>query len=119
MDQATYYSSWYYAAIHVAVSVPSLQSREALTQYFGLSGGLVREALSFLTSVGLLEKKGERYTQGVTRLFLGKDSPMIKKHHTNWRMRSIHTLDMAIEKICIFRLWSVCLKTIFLKLKKN
>lgn len=98
VNQAIYYSSWYYAAIHVAVSVPSLQSREALTQYFGLSGGVVNEALSFLTSVGLLEKKGDRYTQGVTRLFLGKDSPMIKKHHTNWRMRSIHALDMAIEK---------------------
>ena len=36
VDQATYYSAWYYAAIHVAVSVPELRTRESLMQYFGL-----------------------------------------------------------------------------------
>jgi uncharacterized protein (TIGR02147 family) len=98
VDQATYYSSWYFAAIHVAISIPSLQTREALMKYLGLSGETVNEALSFLTSVGLLDKKGDHYTQGVARLFLGKDSPMIKKHHTNWRMRAIHSLDVSLDK---------------------
>ncbi|MEQ1665875.1 MAG: TIGR02147 family protein, partial [Bdellovibrionales bacterium] len=64
VDQATYYSSWYYAAIHVAVSVPSLRSREALMLYFNLSSETLTSALNFLVSVGLLEKKGDQYTQG-------------------------------------------------------
>lgn len=98
VDQATYYSSWYFAAIHVAVSVPGLSTRETLMHHFGLSTQTVGEALQFLTSVGLLEKTGDQYTQGVTRLFLGKDSPMIKKHHTNWRIRAIHALDQGIDK---------------------
>ena len=98
VDQATYYSSWYYAAIHVAASVPNLNTRDALMHHLQLTSETINEALQFLISVGLLEKKGDHYTQGVTRLFLGKDSPMIKKHHTNWRMQSIQALDQGIDK---------------------
>lgn len=98
VDQATYYSSWYYAAIHVAVSVPTLRTRDAIIAYFGLTIETANEALTFLTSVGLLEKHGDQYIQGVARLFLGKDSPMIKKHHTNWRLQAMHALDLGIDK---------------------
>lgn len=98
IDQATYYSSWYYAAIHVAISIPGLRNRASLKNYLCLSEETISEALTFLTSVGLIEKKGDQYTQGITRLFLGKDSPMIKKHHTNWRTRAIHSLDVALDK---------------------
>jgi hypothetical protein len=98
VDQATYYSSWYYAAIHVAISVPTLRTRESLKNYFSLSDETVLQALEFLTSVGLVEKKGDHYVQGVTRLFLGKDSPMIKRHHSNWRTRAMHSLDLALDK---------------------
>lgn len=98
VDQATYYSSWYYAAVHVAFSIPELRTRENLKDFLGLSDQTLNEAITFLTSVGLVEKKGDHYVQGVTRLFLGKDSPMIKKHHTNWRMRAIHALDGDIDQ---------------------
>lgn len=97
-DQATYYSSWYFAAIHVAVSVPELRTKEALSKYFQLDMPVINEAVDFLISVGLLKKIGDEYSQGVTRLFLGKDSPMIRKHHTNWRIRSISSLDRGLDK---------------------
>ena len=30
-DQATYYSLWYYAAVHVMTGIPSLQTKAAIT----------------------------------------------------------------------------------------
>lgn len=98
VDQSTYYSAWYYAAIHVAISISSLRTREALASYFNLSPETTSEVLNFLVSVGLLEKKGAEYFQGVSRLFLDKQSPMIRKHHNNWRIRAIHSLDKGIQK---------------------
>ncbi len=96
--QVTYYSSWYYAAIHVAASVPALNSSSALSSYFQLPHNVVAEALQFLLSIGMLEKNGDRYSQGVSKLFLGKDSPMLRRHHANWRMRAVHDLDCGLDK---------------------
>ncbi|MGK5081863.1 DUF4423 domain-containing protein [Bdellovibrionota bacterium FG-1] len=92
-DQGVYYSAWYYPAIHVVLSMKQLQTKKALAQYFGLSIKTVSDVLLFLTSVGLaLEKQGQ-YEVGSVSIHLGKDSPMISKHHTNWRVRAITSLE--------------------------
>ena len=103
VDQATYYSSWYYAAIHVAVSIPNLRSLEALSEYFSLDTKTTIKALNFLCSVGLLQKKGNEYNQGVTRLFLGKDSPMIKNITAIGACRPSNNSKKSWMKIYIFR----------------
>lgn len=92
-DQATYYSSWYYAAIHVALLIPNLQTRESLGKYFGLSSDVVIEVLGFLVSSGLAIEENGRFRIGSVSIHLSKDSPNIFRHHTNWRVKSIQTLD--------------------------
>ena len=91
--QSIYYSAWYYAAIHVAVSIPKLRKEEAIAEHFSLSLQRVREVLQWLASVGLVVKKSDGYRQGVTRLFLGNDSPWIHRHHANWRSQSMMSMD--------------------------
>lgn len=94
-DQAIYYSAWYYAALHIAVAVPALQTREALTRAFNLPVSRVSQVLDFLISRGLVEEKKGRYQAGDTRIHLESDSPMITKHHMNWRMQAIQSLEHA------------------------
>jgi uncharacterized protein (TIGR02147 family) len=91
--QATYYSSWYYAAIHIALTIPALRTKEALSRAFDLKISTVLEVLDFLTGVGLAQKQGLEYFPGVANVYLGNDSPLIVQHHTNWRMRAIAALD--------------------------
>jgi len=43
--------------------------------------------------LGLVSEQKGKLTTGVNRLFVGSDSLMISRHHTNWRMRSIESLD--------------------------
>lgn len=92
-DQVHYYSQWYFAAIHIALTIQELQTREALARYFRLPLARVTEVLDFLMTRGLAQMEGARYQIGVTRIHLGADSPLISKSHINWRLRAIQSLE--------------------------
>ena len=92
-DQATFYSSWQYGAIHVLVSVPGCHTEQGISRYLGIPISRVTEILHFLVSVGLVVRKGQGYEIGTSHIHLENDSPMISKHHTNWRMRTVQALD--------------------------
>jgi uncharacterized protein (TIGR02147 family) len=92
-DQATYYSAWHYAAIHMAVHISELRSVRAIAAYFGLSLDKTQRAVDFLISAGIVREGGGALLPGESRIHLTDDSPMIAKHHTNWRMQAIQSLD--------------------------
>lgn len=97
-DQAVYYSAWYYGAVRVAVSIPKYRTRDALAKRLKLSPAKVDRILAFLVSTGLVAKKGEEYSLTTQQMHLGNDAGMIAKHHANWRMRAIHSVDDAKAK---------------------
>jgi uncharacterized protein (TIGR02147 family) len=92
-DQATYYGSWHFAAIHMALTVLQLNTRGALASYFELTEKKVGEILEFLISVGLAVEEKGTFKVGPSELHLEGDSPSILKHHTNWRTKAITALD--------------------------
>jgi uncharacterized protein (TIGR02147 family) len=92
-DQVTYFSSWHYGAVHVLVSVPGCHTASGISEYLGLPLEKVREILGFLESLALVKSEGKRYGIGPTSIHLEKDSSMIAKHHTNWRLKAIQSLD--------------------------
>lgn len=94
--QARFYSSWIYAAVHVALTIRKLQRKEDLAAFFQLEGALVSEVLDFLVSIGLVHQMGGRFVATETRMHLASDSPMISKHHINWRLQSIQSLEKVV-----------------------
>lgn len=91
--QATYYSSAHYAAIHACISVPGLQTVEALEAFLKLPRERLLMVLGFLRESGLaIEEKG-RWRVGLDRLHLGRDESLIRQHHTHWRMEALKSLD--------------------------
>ena len=92
-DQMLYYSSWHYTAIHMCLMIPHLRTRKAIREYLGLSPEVVARVLTFFTSRGFAEQKGSEFLAGSTRIHLPSDSPLISKHHANWRMQAISSLD--------------------------
>ncbi len=93
--QARYYSSWYYLAIHMAISIPELQNKESLSSYFGLPIEVVSETLNFLLNHGLAEFEQGRYKIGASHIHLGGDADNINKHHTNWRVQVMSSLPVT------------------------
>jgi uncharacterized protein (TIGR02147 family) len=96
-EQARYYSSWYYAAIHICVSVANFNTKESISMALSLTPVTVNEVLEFLTEIGILSRNGTDYRQGETNLFLTPDSPFIGKHHLNWLAQAIVSLDERKE----------------------
>ncbi len=93
IHQSTYYSSWIYAALHIAVTIPELRTREALSQYFKLPIKRITEALDFLVLIELVEHTSQGYQATNSQIRLGNDSKNIIKHHTNWRLQAAESLD--------------------------
>jgi uncharacterized protein (TIGR02147 family) len=98
-DQTTYYGEWAYAAIHIAVTVGQLQTAEALAEFFNLPKLKIQKVLKFLTTTGLVtEIPGGKYQIGTARLHLGNDSPLLAKHHTNWRLQAMNSFERESER---------------------
>lgn len=69
------------------------------SRHLGLSAKKVKEVLDFLVSLGLARQSAlGRFEIGPTRLHLERDSPLISKHHTNWRMHAIRSLERAFDE---------------------
>lgn len=93
-DHMRYYSFWYYAAIRMCVSVPGLQTIEALRKKLNLPAAKVTSALDFLTSRGLVEKKGDRFVHSQRQqIMLAADHPMVVRNHGNWRLQALKSLE--------------------------
>jgi uncharacterized protein (TIGR02147 family) len=91
--QDTYYSSYHYAAVHTCISVPQLQTLEALEAFLNLPRERLLDVLSFLKDTGLATEKQGRYQVGLNRLHLGRDAGLIRQHHSNWRIEALKSLD--------------------------
>lgn len=94
--QAQFYSQWYYVAVHVLLTIEKFQTKDSMAGYLGLSLKKISEILDFLISISMVEKKGNLYKVGSSRVHLNANSPMISKHHTNWRIQAIKSLEYEV-----------------------
>jgi len=92
-DQLTYYSSWHFTAIHMCLMVPHLQDKSAIAAALKLPQSRVSSVLNFLLKTGLAKLSGNRYVCGPTRIHLPADSPLVTKHHSNWRLQALQSMD--------------------------
>jgi uncharacterized protein (TIGR02147 family) len=92
-NQSVYYSSWIYAAIHIALTIPKLRTREAIGTFLKLPLKKVSSALDFLCSVGLARAQGSSYSVGETQVRLSSGSYNLIRHHSNWRTQALEALD--------------------------
>ncbi len=91
-DQMTYYSSWHYAAIHMAVMNPSLATVESLQKHFQLPSNKIMNVLEFLLQRGFLIKEKEKLKVSKPVLHLEMDSPLLNQHHSHWRLKALESL---------------------------
>lgn len=96
-DQATYYSEWHYAAIHTLVSIPEFSGVQKIAERLSLEPSLVADAVDFLLRTGLMEKTKAGLKIGKAHIHLGADSPLIAKHHLNWRLQAMQRLGARSE----------------------
>src|SRR5262249_1632663 len=91
--KTVFYSSWHYLAIHIALTVPDLQTKEALVEYFRLPMKKVVSVIDFLLEAGLARQQGDHFSCEPGLLRIGSDSPHLGKHHSHWRTQALEALD--------------------------
>lgn len=91
-DQMTYYGSWHYAAIHIALLNPALRTIENLQKYFQLPTTKVMSVLDFLLERGLIKKEKGLFKVAQPVLHLELHSPLMTQHHTNWRLKALESI---------------------------
>jgi len=97
--QATYYSSWHYLAIHILSALPSFNTIDAMSQKLKLERKITEEALRFLTKHGFVNSPNQgKYSIGIPRLHLSRNQFMLPKHHLNWRLKAMQSLDIETKK---------------------
>jgi uncharacterized protein (TIGR02147 family) len=93
MDQSAseriYYSSWYWSAIHILVSIPQFRTSSAIAARLGLPPSLVNEVLSTLGSFGFVQRRGDAWTFSSNQLHIGREAVMSPINHLNWRLKAV------------------------------
>ncbi len=96
-DKATFYSQWYYSAVRLGVSIPSLNSVSALAEHLNLDRALVAKVVDFLLTNKLIVEKNGKLDMGPQVTHVGHDSPFVFRHHTNWRLKSLQVMEKTTD----------------------
>jgi uncharacterized protein (TIGR02147 family) len=91
--KSQFYSNWYYSGIRLATALDDCHSVDGLAQSLGLSRTRVREVIDFLLKFGLVVEKNGDFVTGPKRTHLSAGSPLISRHHTNWRLKGITRME--------------------------
>jgi uncharacterized protein (TIGR02147 family) len=93
--QLEYYGHWKTAAIHVLLTIPQFRNRNAIAAKLHLPVADVNGAIDFLKSKGMVQEIRGELRVGTVGLHLGADSPVIRQHHSNWRIKAMDSINRA------------------------
>jgi uncharacterized protein (TIGR02147 family) len=116
-QKATFYSSWLYVAIYVATAIHDGQSLEEIALRFNLSREKSESYLSFLVQTGICEVNNGIYRMGSAVIYLPNESPLVVRHHSNWRIKAMNRMDQREEIELFFTSPMSMSKNDFLKIR--
>ena len=91
-DKAIFYSDWKFSAIRLACGLNKV-SKKILLKKFNLDEETLDEYIEFLASRGLIEFERGFFSMGPSSTHISKESPFVKQHHRNWRLKAIESID--------------------------
>jgi uncharacterized protein (TIGR02147 family) len=120
---ATFYSSWQYSAVATALTIPRLQTKEALSEHFKLPLKRIAEILAFLEKAGIIRFEKGKFKEFREQHIVGNPA-MIARDHSNWRLYAIRSYEdhhaddvhyssvVTLSEEDVFRIKKMILKTI-------
>ena len=91
-NQSIYYSSWHYLAVHVLSSLPEHNDAKSISNALKIPEDVVGRVLLFLINSKIITDVKGKLKPGLTQVHLNRESPLIRQHHTNWRIAAIQSL---------------------------
>lgn len=91
--KATFYSAWYFSAARLASGIENNFNAEDVARSIGIDRAKASQAVDFLLQHGLCALKNGKLIQGPQFTHLSAESPLVVKHHTNWRLKSLQSME--------------------------
>lgn len=91
--KAVFYSQWYYSGIRLATGLEKIKSIQELSERLGLEISQVNKVMEFLVEQGLVVKEGSDLKPGPQRTHLEARSPLVGRHHSNWRIQAMRAME--------------------------
>lgn len=91
--KAIFYSAWYYSGARLASGLEKNFSIDDIAKSINVDRAKVSQAIEFLLQEKLCVMADGKITEGPQFTYLKGDSPFIVKHHTNWRLKAINTME--------------------------
>lgn len=92
-DRAVFYSSWIYSAMRLYSDCSKGKTVDQLSEKFQLSKDKTEEVMEFLVQTGLCKFDNNKFSLGDQHLHVPANSPFVIRHHTNWRLRALNSLE--------------------------
>lgn len=96
--KAIYYSEWYYSAIRLLVCNPEVNTAADIAKTLPLPLQRIRDTLQFLEEYQLITKTKNGYNWLGTSTHIPASSPLVSRHHQNWRMKATNNLFRDINQ---------------------
>lgn len=93
-----FYSTWLYSGVRMLTDTGKYNDAEELAKYLSLPRNHVQKILDFLMAHNLvLEEKG-KLKMGPARTHVGSSSPLVTRHHQNWRIPALSKIQQNKEE---------------------
>ena len=91
--KAIYYSSWIYTGVRNLSAITDFQNIDQISTQLQVSRETLMRVIHFLLENDLIKKEGERIQPKSKITHLPAKSPLVTKHHQNWRLRGFQKMD--------------------------
>ncbi len=94
LEKGIYYSSWIYGAVRNLSAIEEFGSTQLIADRLQIPVVLVSKVVEFLLENNLCIQHNGRLSPGVQNTYLRPESPMVNKHHQNWRVRGFDRMEL-------------------------
>lgn len=93
--KSIFYSTWLYSGVRMLSDLPEMNDAQAIADRLHLPRPQVQKVLEFLIREGLVIQKDNKLAMGPRRTHLGASSPLVIKHHQNWRISGFQKMILS------------------------
>lgn len=94
-SKAIFYSSWLYSGVRNLTACPSYKDVEHIAAHLKVPRNAIQKVIEFLLQNNLCVIKDGKLDVGPQQTHIGSESPLVLKHHQNWR---VHGLSKMVEQ---------------------
>ena len=101
-SKAQFYSAWFYSGVRLAASIPKLDNVDSISERLELPRATVAQVVEFLLHHNLLKSENGKLGMATQSTHLSAQSPLVSRHHTNWRIKSLSKMESTLPDELFF-----------------